>query len=101
MRPEVKRTCSKCGYTWKMPRYYTKHHRTEGFAPSSGGPAGFEQMGPAPIVGERSDYDMREQQNEQWLEAKAQDAVCAKCGSNKYRQRRVWSESSAEYEGTD
>jgi hypothetical protein len=97
----MQRTCSKCGYTWKLSRYYAKHHRTAGLAPSSGGPAGFERMRPAPIVGERADYDMRAQQNEQWVNAKAQNAVCAKCGSEQFRQHRVWSETSADYEGAD
>jgi hypothetical protein len=39
--------------------------------------------------------------NEEWLEAKAQFSQCAKCGSEHFRQRRLWSESKAEYEGGD
>lgn len=99
VRPEMQRTCSKCGYTWRVPRYYTKHHRTSGFTPSSGGPAGFERMSPASITSEQP--DMLSEQNEQWVEAKARDSVYAKCGSERFRQSRIWSETSADHEGAD
>jgi hypothetical protein len=39
--------------------------------------------------------------SEEWLEAKAQLSQGAKCGSERFRQRRLWSESKAEYEGDD
>jgi hypothetical protein len=39
--------------------------------------------------------------SEEWLEAKAQLSQCAKCGSERFRQHRLWSESKTEYEGDD
>jgi hypothetical protein len=38
---------------------------------------------------------MEVQQNDQWVDAKAQNAVCAKCGSDRFHQHREWSETRA------
>jgi predicted nucleic-acid-binding Zn-ribbon protein len=100
MRPEIRRTCSKCGYTWTVPRYYTKHHLASGAATSSGGPTGYEGTGPV-LAGTTTDRDMIAEQSEQWLEMKAQLARCAKCSSDRYTQKRIWTETRGEYEGDD
>jgi hypothetical protein len=56
-------------------------------------------MSPASITSEQP--DMLSEQNEQWVEAKARDSVYAKCGSERFRQSRIWSETSADHEGAD
>lgn len=100
VRPQIRRTCKQCGYSWTVPRYYTKHHLASGAATSSGGPAGYEGTGPV-LAGTSTDRTLIAAQSEQWLEMKAQLAKCAKCNSLHYTQKRIWSETRAAYEGDD
>jgi predicted nucleic-acid-binding Zn-ribbon protein len=105
IRPKVRRTCRDCGYSWIVPRYYTKHHTPLSGPTSSGSkvgsygtPGAFESRFTGDVIGEAMSIAPA---NEEWLEAKAQFSQCAKCGSERFRQRRLWSESKAEYEGDD
>ena len=74
-RPEIARTCRECGYSWKAPRYYTKRH-----ASVLPGRAAVKDA----LLSEEAIFD-----------------VCAKCGSKKFSQKRVWFESKADFEGDD
>jgi hypothetical protein len=88
-RPTVIRTCTTCGYTWKLARYLSKAH-FKGLPMNPGtGNLGAGGMGPqiAQVRGS----------NESMLSEVAQLRVCANCQSESYSQKRVWHMSKAEY----
>ena len=82
-RPEIARTCKECGYSWKAPRYFTKRHARA--APPISGQGGTT----ARSVG---------MSNEALLGEEATFNLCAKCGSKKFSQKRIWFESKADFE---
>jgi predicted nucleic-acid-binding Zn-ribbon protein len=97
-RPEILRTCKKCAYSWKTPRYYTKRHATGLARPDLG-------------AGSRDGYmdnpfnpthlsNMRGP-NEELMKDEAVFDICPKCESKEFSQKRIWRESKADYEGTD
>ena len=72
-----------------MPRYYTKHHLQSGATPASG------------PLGSNLDWKGIAPPTDQWLETKAQFAECAKCHSHHYTQKRIWTETRAQFEQDD
>jgi predicted nucleic-acid-binding Zn-ribbon protein len=92
----VRRTCLKCGTSWTMPRSETRRHFSGGStAPLSGmlGPRGAaliiqsdDRIGNAP-TGDHNNAVAS-------AETRARDAVCPKCGSDTWTQKRAWSGSS-------
>jgi predicted nucleic-acid-binding Zn-ribbon protein len=94
LRPEVLRTCLKCGSTWTVPRYYTKRHSTESSIAPISGTGGLG--GPKLIIPTGSAGDtMKPIPNDSTGSAqiRASYGVCPKCGSNAWTQKRQWSSS--------
>ncbi len=89
-RPEYLRTCTKCGYTWKVNGYYSKPRSR----PSAGLGASVSAMAPLTYV--------PDPRIEETAEEVAQLRTCAKCSSHdEYTQKRIWHESKADFEGLD
>ncbi len=99
-RPQVLRTCKKCGYSWTVPRYYTKRH-FRGLSL----PPGATQVSPrgtglmTPVTGQEVDETRKE--SEEVTRTHSAYATCARCGSDTYSQRRLWHESKSQFDGDD
>ena len=93
LRPEVLRTCLKCGSTWTVPRYYTKRHSTESSIAPISGTGGLG--GPKLIIPTGSAGDTMKPVNDSTGSAqiRASYGVCPECGSNSWTQKRLWSSS--------
>ncbi len=100
-RPQILRTCTECSYSWRVARYYTKHHVLSGPSTSSGGPRGYEQSSPMPLMATGTDQQRIRNQSEEWVEHKAKLGTCPRCGSTRLTQQRLWSESKADFDGDD
>jgi predicted nucleic-acid-binding Zn-ribbon protein len=68
--PEYRRTCKGCGYSWKVPRYFARVRPRTGLG----------------VIN----------RNAAMAENVAVFKSCAKCGSTRYTQERIWSEPSAD-----
>jgi predicted nucleic-acid-binding Zn-ribbon protein len=76
VHPELLRTCQKCGYSWRMPRYFARVRATT--------------MGSRVIT-----------RNAAMAADVAVFTTCARCGSTRYSQKRIWKESDADVDGAD
>jgi hypothetical protein len=94
IRPEVRRTCQRCGSTWVVPRTYTKRHSTgAGMAPLSGtgGIGGQEMMILTGVADETTHRVLRDATAS--AQIRASYSMCPECGSNIWTQKRLWSGS--------
>jgi hypothetical protein len=79
LRPQVRRTCDECTSTWNVPRYFTRVN-----LPFFGGAArGRARLGHVnAVIAQRAPLnDLAER-----------DRRCPDCGSQRFHQKRVWSE---------
>jgi predicted nucleic-acid-binding Zn-ribbon protein len=94
-RPMLVRTCKVCGYTWTLPRYFAKT-RPKGMTGSIGGSTdGYSH--PTSVAG----VDAMVDRNASMAGQVAVYRTCAKCGSQDYTQKRIWRETTADFEGPD
>jgi hypothetical protein len=101
VRPELLRTCLKCGSTWTVPRYYTKRHSTEGsIAPiaGTGGLGGSKLIIPTGSAGDTMKPALKD--GDDSAQIRASYGVCAACGSNARTQKRLWRSSGKASEPT-
>jgi predicted RNA-binding Zn-ribbon protein involved in translation (DUF1610 family) len=95
VHPRVRRTCLKCGTSWTVLRSETQRHLSGGStAPLSGmlGPRGAQRMIEPDLIGNAGDQGPNSAAAS--AETRIGDALCPKCGSNTWTQKRAWSSSS-------
>jgi hypothetical protein len=91
IRPEMLRTCQRCGSTWIVPRSYTKRHSTgSSMAPLSGtgGIGGQEMMILTGVAEETTNRVLKDATGS--AQIRASYGRCPECGSNVWTQKRLW-----------
>jgi hypothetical protein len=89
IRPQVLRTCTKCGHSWHLSRYLTKRH----FQGVRGD--GLE------MPATRQEIAESRTSNELVGQARSAFRTCPHCGSDVFTQRRMWHESKSVFDGDD
>jgi hypothetical protein len=98
LHPEYLRTCRKCGYSWKVPKWYAKVHPRG--TPYRMGPGGSNDGYGRAFSTDRLTNVIAG--NAALAEDVARFRTCAKCNSIKdYSQQRIWHESKADVDGPD
>jgi hypothetical protein len=87
VRPQVLRTCRKCGGTWKVPRYFTRRHARGGGSRPSGGGRSAKPSGASRTL----------KFNEGLLSQQVIFKKCPSCGEMNFSQKRLWSEPKADH----
>ena len=81
---QYERTCADCGYSWRVPRQFARHHFMTGTGYSSGQRGKLYPRDANPEAGSRAE-------DRQAAKMKAQEAedltTCPHCSSENYSQR--------------
>jgi len=90
IRPKALRTCRKCEFTWKVPRYYARPQIQVALAARSRSP-----------LASRRTRELAARRNEEMAEVSAAYGHCPRCGSEEFSQCRLWVQSKEAYLGIE
>jgi predicted nucleic-acid-binding Zn-ribbon protein len=89
-RPKALRTCRKCEFTWKVPRYYARPQIQVALTAKSR----------SPLASKRA-RELAARRNEEIAEVITAYGHCPRCGNEEFSQRRLWVQSKEAYLGIE